>query len=382
MHKKRKRWESAYSQKEKEIVETVRRSQLSVSNDYELKKITRPEEGFLNCTAEEDQEDLIFHYDVRHVFPWTEIRRERRELMLSALIDAGKLEEPAKLYCFTLSPENLYYDIQGRVYVKARDVYGAEGGYSEEKFLTEYKSLIGCTLLKKYKFEDYDEGGQELLKEDKFLSGIVGCNDAVQITDMLHEEYFRYRKDREARFAEVSKAGDRGRKAALGITGALLAAGIALLAYLLVWMQPYEEAVIAAYTAYLQSDYNGIIVAMEPVETERMDACQKYILSYACVRCESFSEESMRNILNTITLNGDEKIMEYWICINRLDTDRAIDIAMQESSNQLLYYAYLKKKAVIEADPSLTGQEKNELLQEIDGKLEPLREEFSSFTEE
>lgn len=382
MHKKRKRWESAYSQEEKEIVETVRRSQLSVSNDYELKKISRPQEGFLDCRVEEDQEDLIFRYDVRHVFPWTEIRRERRELMLSALIDAGKLEKPAKLYCFTLSPENLYYDIQGRVYVKARDVYGAEGAYSEEKFLAEYKSLIGCTLLKKYKFEDYDEGGQELLKEDKFLSGIVGCGDAVQITDMLHEEYFRYRKDREARFAEVSKAGDRGRKAALGITGVLLAAGIALLAYLLIWMQPYEEAVIAAYTAYLQSDYNGVIVAMEPVETERMDAYQKYILSYACVRCESFSEESMRNILNTITLNGDEKIMEYWICINRLDTDRAIDIAMQESSNQLLYYAYLKKKAVIETDPSLTGQEKNELLQEIDNKLEPLREEFSSFTEE
>lgn len=382
MHKKRKRWESAYSQEEKEIVETVRRSQLFVSNDYELKKIIRPQEGFLDCTVEEDQEELIFRYNVRHVFPWTEIRRERRELMLSALIDAGKLEKPAKLYCFTPSPENLYYDIQGRVYVKARDVYGAEGEYSEEKFLAEYKSLIGCTLLKKYKFEDYDEGGQELLKEDKFLSGIVGCGDAVQIVDMLHEEYFRYRKDREARFVEVSKAGDRGRKAALGITGALLAAGIALLAYLLVWMQPYEEAVIAAYTAYLQSDYNGVIVAMGPVETERMDAYQKYILSYACVRCESFSEESMRNILNTITLNGDEKIMEYWICINRLDTDRAIDIAMQESSNQLLYYAYLKKKAVIEADPSLTGQEKNELLQEIDGKLEPLREEFSTLTEE
>lgn len=382
MHKRKKLWESAYSREEREIVETVRRSQLSVSNDFELKKITRPEEGFLNCTVEEDQEELVFHYDIRHVFPWTEIRREKREMMLSVLIDAGKLQKPAKQYSFTLSPENLYYDIQGRVFVKTRDVYGAEGEYSEEEFLTEYKSLIGCTLLKKYKFEDYYKGGQELLKEDKFLSGIVGCVDAGQIADMLYEEYFRYRKDREARFVEVTKAGNSGRKAALGITGLLLAAGAALLAYQLIWTQPYEEAVIAAYRAYMQSDYNGIIGAMETVEIERMDACQKYILSYACVRCESFGEESMRNILNTIVLNGDEKIMEYWICINRLDTDRAIDIAMQEASSQLLYYAYLKKKAVIEADPSLSGQEKNDLLQEIDGKLEPLREEFSTLTEE
>ncbi len=382
MYRKKKRQKSGYSPEETTIVENIRRSQLSVSNDFELKKISRPQEGFLDCSVEEDQENLIFCYDIRHVYPWSGIRRERRELMMSALIDAGKLQKTAKLYQFTLAPENLFYDIQGRVFVKSRDVYGVEKEYSEEKFLREYKSLIGCTLIKKYKFEDYDKGGQELLKEDKFLGGIVECGNAEQIIDKLHEEYFRYRKDREARFVEVSKAGNRGRKAALGITGVLLAAGAALLAYLLIWIKPYDEAVIAAYGAYLQSDYNGIIEAMEPVEIERMDAYQKYILSYACVRCESFSEESMRNILNTIILNGDEKIMEYWICINRLDADRAIDIAMQNSSNQLLYYAYLKKEAAIEADSSLSGQEKVDLLQDIDNKLEPLREEYSSFTEE
>lgn len=382
MYKKRNRQKTGYSPEEKTIVENVRRSQLSVSNAYELKKICRPQEGFLDCSVEEEQENLIFCYDIRHVFPWPGIRRERRELMLAALTDAGKLQKLAEMYCFTLAPENLYYDIQGRVYVKARDVYGADREYSREDFLREYKSLIGCTLVKKYQFGDYDEGGQELLKEDKFLSGIAGCGDVEQITEALHEEYFRYKKDREQRFTEVSKSGDRGRKAALGATGILLAAGAAYLVYLLLWVQPYEEAAIAAYGAYLQSDYNGIIEAMEPVEIERMDSRQKYILSYACVRCESFSEESMNNILNTILLNGDERIMEYWICINRLDTDRAIDIAMQESSSQLLFYAYLKKKAVIEADPSLSGQEKNELLQDIDNKLEPLREEFSTLTEE
>ncbi len=382
MYKKKQHQKSGYIPEEKNIIETVRRSQFSVTNDFELKKLSRPQEGFLDCSVEENQEDLIFSYDISHVFPWTGIRREKKELMISALIDAGRLQKTAKLYQFTLAPENLYYDIQGRVFVKARDVYGAEKEYSAEEFLKEYKSLIGCTLVKKYKFEDYDKGGQELLKEDKFLGRIVECEDVEQIADRLHEEYFRYRKDRETRFVEVSKAGNSGRKVALGITGVLLAAGAALLAYLLIWVQPYDKAVMAAYGAYLQSDYNSIVEAMDPVEVDRMDTYQKYILSYACVRCESFSEESMRNILNTITLNGNERIMEYWIYINRLDTDKAIDIAMLESSNQLLYYAYLKKKAVIETDPSLSGQEKNQLLQEIDNKLDPLREEFSSFTEE
>lgn len=364
------------------IKETIRKSQLAASNEFEFKKLTRMQEGFLNCSMEEEKESLIVTYEIQNVLPWTGIRREKKELMFSALIDAGKLEQRAKMYHFTLAPENLYYDIQGRTYVKTRDVYAAGEEYSQEEFLREYKSLIGCTLIKKYKFEDYDKGGQDLLAEDKFLGGILECTDVGQILDRLHEEYSRYKKIHGERFVEVSKAKNRGSKIALGITGVLAAAGIAFLGWLFLWERPYTEAVIAANEAYLQSDYNGTVEAMKDVEVERMNVSQKYILAYSCVRCESFSDNNMRNILNTISLNGDEKIMEYWIYINRLDTEKAADIAMQESSNQLLFYAYLKEKAVIENDASLSGQEKNERLSDIESKLKPLEEEFSTLTGE
>ena len=370
------------SEENRAMKENIRKSGLSASNEFEFKKLTRQQEGFLNCSIEEEKESLTFTYDIQNVLPWTGIRREKRELMISVLIDAGKLEEAAKRYYFTLAPENLYYDIQGRIYVKTRDIYGAEDEYSQDKFLREYKSLIGCTLIKKYKFEDYDNGGQDLLAEDKFLREILECTDVEQILDKLHEEYFRYRKVHGERFIEVSKAGNRGTKIALGITGVLAAAGLAFLGWMFLWEGPYKDAVIAANEAYLQSDYNGTVEAMKNVEVERMNVSQKYILAYSCVRCESFSDVNMRNILNTISLNGDEKIMEYWIYINRLDTEKAADIAMQESSNQLLFYAYLKEKAVIENDASLSGQEKNERLSDIESKLKPLEEEFSTLTEE
>lgn len=364
------------------IKETIRKSQLAASNEFELKKLTRQQEGFLNCSMEEEKESLIMTYDIQNLFPWAGIQHEKKELMLSALIDAGKLEKRAELYHFSLVPENLYFDIQGRVYVKTRDVYSVETGYLQEEFLREYKSLIGCTLLKKYKFEDYENGGQDLLAEDKFLSEILECGDVEQILEKLYDEYFRCRKLHRECFVEVSKAKNRGSKIALGITGVLAVACMAILGWQLIWVRPYEEAVIAANEAYLQSDYSGTVEAMKDVEVERMNVCQKYILAYSAVRCESFSDDSMKNILNTISLNGDEKIMEYWIYINRLDTEVAADIAMQESSNQLLYYAYLKEKAVIENDSSLSGQEKNERLSEIETKLQPLEEEFSTLTEE
>ena len=292
------------------ILETIRKPQLSASNEFEVKKLSRSQDGFLPCSIEEERESLVIRFDVHNVLLWLNIRREKRELMISALIDAGKLQKTAELYHFTLNPDNLYYDIQGRVSVKFRDVYSQDSEYSKEEFLTEYKSLIGCTLVKKYKFEDYEKGGQDLLKEDDFLNSILECTDVEQILEKLHEEYFRYREDHHQRFVEIPRTRNRAQKTVIGIFGVLVVAGAMLAGYLLLWVRPYEEAVIAANEAYLQSDYNGTVEALDPVEVERMNVYQKYILAVSCVRCENFSEDSLRNILNTITLNGDERVME------------------------------------------------------------------------
>lgn len=39
--------------------ETIRKSQLADSNEFEFKKLTRQQEGFLNCSMEEEKESLI-----------------------------------------------------------------------------------------------------------------------------------------------------------------------------------------------------------------------------------------------------------------------------------------------------------------------------------
>lgn len=383
MKRKKIRRKAMQNSLEKNVItEEIRKSMLTASNEYDFKKLCRFQEGFLNCTIKEDGESMIFTYDIQNMLPWSCIKQEKREMTMLVLADVGRLQKAAEIYCFSLYPDNLYYDIQGRVYVKTRDIYCAESGYSEERFLVEYRSLIGCTLVKKYKFEDYDKGGMDLLRENKFLSQILECTDVNQTLDKMHEEYFRYKKDHQKRFMEVSKAKHRGNKIALVISSILLVAAVGLLGWQLLWERPYEEAVIEANESYLKSDYNGTVEAMASVGVERMDIYQKYILSYSCIRCESFSDETMKNILNTISLNGDEKVMEYWIYINRLDTEAAADIAMQESSNQLLFYAYLKEKALVEKDTTLSGQEKNSRLSDLENKLKPLEEEFSVLTGE
>lgn len=364
------------------ITNAIKKSQLAASDQYEFNKLSRRQDGLLNCTIEEEKESLSITYDVNNLFPFLGIKKEKRELIITALIDVGRLWDIAQYYDFSLEPDNLYYDIQGRVYVKSRDVYAADKVAKEEDFLDKFKSLVGCTLGKKYKYQDYYDGGLDLLKNDKLLGEIFECNEVEQVVDKLHKEYERYTTEHREKFVEIPKSKNMNRQISLVILSLVVIASLGLLGYVFLWERPYEQAVIAANEAYLQSNYNGTVEAMKDVEVGRMNNYQKYILAISCVKCESFSDDNMKNILNTITLNGDEKIMEYWIYINRLDTDAAADIAMQESSNQLLYYAYLKEKAIVENDSSLTGKEKTERLSDIENKLKPLEEEYSTLTEE
>lgn len=363
------------------LVEVVRKSQLAAVNGFDYRKLVRKQDGLLDCVLEERKEELAFTYDVHNVTSWTAIRSEKREFLIAALADVGRLWQTAQHYRFSLEPQNLYYDIQGRVYVKSRDVYALEDSCSAEEFLAQYKALAGCTLTKKYKFEDYLNGGDDLLEEDGFLAGIAKCTEAAQIVSLLQQEYHRYQKEHRKRYMEVARRKNLMQKLALAAACVAAAVFLTGFSYLSMWERPYKQAVIAANEAYLRSDYAATVEAMESVALERMNVCQKYILAVSCVKCESFSDSDQRNILNTISLNGDEKIMEYWIHINRLETDAAADIAMQQSSDQLLYYAYLKEKAVVENDASLSGQEKSERLSAIENKLKPLVEEYNALME-
>ena len=71
-------------------------------------------------------------------------------------------------------------------------------------------------------------------------------------------------------------------------------------------------------------------------------------------------------------------MLEYWIYLGRGDTEQAVDIAMRQSDNQLLLYAYMKQKAAVEADKILSGEEKGEQLEALESKMEPLIEQYEA----
>lgn len=144
------------------------------------------------------------------------------------------------------------------------------------------------------------------------------------------------------------------------------------LGYEMLWEKPYQDAVIEANKSYLKINYSGVIEAFRDTDASRFSVYDKYILAYSYVQSENLTEEQKKNITSALSLETNEKVLDYWIALGRLDVSEAENIAQQVSDNDLLLYAYLKEKNMLEADTSVSGEEKASRLDELSNKIEQL----------
>ncbi|MEG0722527.1 MAG: type VII secretion protein EssB/YukC, partial [Lachnospiraceae bacterium] len=174
----------------------------------------------------------------------------------------------------------------------------------------------------------------------------------------------------------------RGMKVGLIILAVLCVISAVYLGYRFLKEDPYKSAVIAADNAYIEADYVGCIDAMRDVKVSDMELHQKYILANAYVRSENLTQEQKTNILETLSIKEAPVRLEYWIYLGRGDASQAEDIAMQQSDDQLLLYAYMKEKSAIESDTAITGEEKTQKLEDISSKMKPLMDQYDKTEEE
>lgn len=358
--------------------EIMKKSAFSAKNLYEYKKLVYPEPYFIKMILAEEKEDLVFSYEMVDKKSVVDIRKEDILTVLAVLMNVEQLQEALKEYYFSMSPDNLYYDINRQVYIKVRDVYPDGRGFEEEEFLDNYKALAGFALQNKYSFEDYKKGGKKLLSKNKLQNKIREAESVQVVRAVLYEEYVRVETERRDNKMLLNKGTYQGMKIAIMILGILCVVAIIYTGYRLIKVDPYTNAVVDATNAYIGQDYVSCIDAMREVEVADMEVHQKYILANSYVRSENLTQEQKNNILENISLNETAVRLDYWIYLGRGDTVNAIDIAMQQSDDELLLYAYMKKKAAIEADTTLTGEQKTQQLKDISSLMEPLMEQYNA----
>lgn len=360
--------------KEKTI---IKKSELNAESLFDYKKIMYPKERFLPCDIEENDEELIITYNFNKLKNFESIKQERTEVRFVLLMDIFHLLELKNEYYFTIRPDNLYYDRNYRLYIMNRDIYKRGESFKEEELIMEMKSLIGFSLQKRYSYEHYFNGGAELLKKDKFLSKIYSIQDREGLSSCLEEEYENVLAKIKKNKIEVNKMKFKTIKrfAVIGTLLLVLRAGFNVF-YYISKVAP-STAVMKADQFYIENDSVGIIDTLSPLSIDQLDRQHKYILAQSYIKSENLTMEQKENVLAKLSVKSEEKQMEYWIYLGRLNVSEAENIAMQFSDDELLLYAYLKEKSLVETDSTITGEEKTKKLADLEGKISKLAEKYN-----
>ncbi len=356
----------------KEFVEVLKKSEVNIKTEEDFIEIESLGGQFLDCHMEKEKETITFIYGITDKMPFTRLREEKRIDRLRALIEVGKLQEVYQKYCFSLNPENLYYDRNFRIYVKRRELYeaGITGELSD--MAKQYKALCAFVLQKRYDFEHYYLGGNDLYKKNTSLKELQVLEDNNSIESWLLSFYEKERQDIFENRVEVNKGWYRMNVWYIVATLVIIATALVYIIYEAGILMPRKNAMLQAQNSYMDGKYVQVIDDLESIDIKYMDKYLKYILAVSYVKGENLTPEQKENVLETITIDGEEKVKEYWIYLGRLNTIEAQNIAMQRSDNELLLYAYMTEKAILEKNTVISGEEKAAQLEALEKKIEEL----------
>lgn len=352
--------------------ETIKKSELPEVTRFDLEKLSAAGEHFLDMTWREEGDDIIFCYDRAGLLPFDEVGKEDFVTVMNLLILAAKFEEDAKRYRFSLSPGNLFFHPCGRIYLQSRGLWDE----NEDIFPEKYRALCGWALSGKYTYSDYLEGGEDLYAKHEPTKRLQEKGSVEEIVRFLEEYRAGYIEKRKKEKISVSRFRFRILRIVFPILAVWAVAASVYGGKQYFDTLPYLQAVNQAGNAYIENNYDDLIEALQKFSVQELDIHQKYILALAYLQSESLSEEQRQNAAKNVSVKSDERYLDYWIHIGRLDAKQAEETAMSLMDDELLLYAYLLDKELTQADEELSGEEKQQRLKEIQSGIDEITKNY------
>lgn len=364
---------------EKEINEVrIKKSELNARDFFDFEKLAAPQAGCVPYTYEEELEELVVSYDMTGLKPVKEIKTESVDNQYQLLINFARIEPLAKAYQISFAADNLFYDDNHLLYVKAKDLYpkGVKG--EDADFLEVYKAYIGGILGKRYSVKQLLESGTSLLKKEAFFKAYSEAESVTALTAQLKEKREGYLKKIKATTVSVSRTGNYVKTALAFLSTILLLAAVGLIVYGMVIVIPGQEKIISANESFIAKDYVSCIDSLREVEPEDMSAQTKYILASSYAYSESLKQEEIESIVTKLSVSSNEKELDYWIHLGRLEASEAQDLAKALSDDKLLMYAYMKELDQLESNTKVSGEEKASRISELENNITQLGEKYES----
>ena len=322
--------------KEIKVEEIEKKSTLVCQNALDLQKLCVPLSVFVPMTYEERLEEVCFCYDLTDLKSVLELKKEEKKMQYQFLINFAKLWDTWQNYSIPLTEENVYYDENFLPFVKHRDLYSQSEKINPEDFLITYKTFIGGILGQKYSIKQLQESGLETLKDEASFDEFYQASSAEALVLILRKRKENYEKNLESTKILVGQTAHRFRTIISIVAPIFLLITLAGFAYSNLLVIPYQEKVIQANEAFVRMDFVAVIDSLEGIAVEEMSVSTKYILAVSYARGQSLQQEEITRIVSRLTVQSNERELEYWIYLGRLDVRRAQDLAMALSDDQLL----------------------------------------------
>ena len=355
----------------KYISETVKKSVLTAKASFEFDKLARSRDYFLPMTYEEDLETVELYFDVGGVKGVNELKKEEKARQYQFLINFKELEAAFQEFNLELTTENLYYDDNYFPYVKFRDVLSSDSSSDQVDFVDVYKGFIGGILGQKYTVEKIQDSGLDILKSESAFQEFYQAKSSDELDEILKKRKDTYEVSQEETTVVVPKKGFQIKSILAVVSPIVLVIVLGGFIYNHSFVVPFQGRIILANEAYNERDFVAVIDIMESIDTDDMSANSKYILAVSYARSESLRQDEIRDIIGRLSPQSNERELEFWIYIGRLNHSRAQELAGALSDDQLRMYAYMVELNQLESDTTTVTENRQ-------GRIDQLRFSISS----
>jgi len=359
------------------LSEIVKKSALKCQTSFDLQKLAVPLPVFVPLVYQEALEIVQFTYDLTGMNPVSELEKEEKSSQYQFLINFKMLFDAWRSYDIPMSSNNIFYDENFLPYVKFRDLYVQAEAKNSQEFLTAYKSFIGGILGKKYTIHQIQDSGLEILKKKSYFADYYGATSNEALVAILRQNKKEHEINQRNTTQVVSKGSYRFRSRLAFIAPLLLLVAVIALTHSNTRVIPNQEKVITAHEAYIRRDFDGVTRSLTDMSVDEMSVSTKYILAISYARGNNLHQEEITAIVSRISLQSDERELEYWIYLGRNDAVRAQERAMSLSDDQLLIYAYMTELNLLESDMTIPGYEKRSRIDTLESNIRNLGNRFT-----
>lgn len=365
---------------------TLTKSMANLKDDRQLAILKTPEQHFLPCTYETNEDLLTFHYVLEKPgFTSQEIQTMDQTNKLKAAVNvlsfAGLKDYP---YTFFLHPENIYFDYN---LIPAIAYHGIKAQMPptemNEFFLLRNMKCYFISLFQtEYSFNDLYEGNLENIGGNEFISQIKNAADFDQLAAYLKKLYIQKTQEEKEQYQKVQKKTYKwSRQLAIWFGAALVVALIAL-AYFVFFRSPFQNRLLEADAQFIQNDYTEVVTTLNTVDHSDLPTTQKYMLAYSVVQGQNFNDEQKEVILNNVSLKSDSNYLDYWVYIGQGRYEEALDVSKKVGDYDLILYGLVQIREQIMNNPELTGAEREEQLAEYQSQYDEYTQEREAILEE